>query len=244
MLRFILVTFCCVFCAVTLHAQTVFNGRVLENKTRITLRGVIVQNLSNKLKSITDESGRFSIAAKTGDMLILKAFAYQTDTVLLTDMHYREIFLEPAKTMLNQVTITDSSDRSAAANKNMQYIDPQFHGQTIVYHRNKEKQFDGGIILRMHYFKGDENKKKKAEKKEEERVLSDEISAIFTADNISHYLPLKGDDLDNFLLLYTPEVKTYNSKEFNLLTYLNTSYKTWLTLTADQRKAGQIFKKE
>jgi len=244
MLRYILVTFCCVFCAVTLHAQTVFNGRVLENKTRITLRGVIVQNLSNKLKSITNESGRFSIAAKTGDMLVLKAFAYQTDTVLLTDMHDREIFLEPAKTMLNQVTITDSSGRSAAANKNMQYYDPQFHGQTVVYHRDDKEEYDGGVIMRLHYFTGDDKKKKKAQLKAEERILSDEISAIFTADNISHYLPLTGADLDNFLLLYTPEVKTYNSKDFNLLTYLNTSYKTWLTLSADQRKAGQIFKKE
>jgi hypothetical protein len=114
----------------------------------------------------------------------------------------------------------------------------------MVYHRNEKEEFDGGIILRMHYFKGDENKKKKAAEKEHQRILSEEISAIFTADNISYYLPLKGADLDNFLVLYTPEIKVYNSAEFNLLAYLNTSYKTFLTLTPTQRKAGQIFKKQ
>jgi hypothetical protein len=244
MLRSLFITLCCVFCAFTLHAQTVFNGRVFENKTRITLHGVIVENLGNKLKAITGDDGRFSIAAKVGDLLVLKSFGYQPDTLLLTDMHDKEIFMEPQRTELNQVTITDSSTNSTQAAKNMQYYDPQFHGQTIVYHRDDKEQFDGGIIIRMHYFKGDENKKNKAEQKEHQRILSEEISEIFTADNISHYLPLKGADLDNFLLLYTPDIKVYNSKDFNLLAYLNTSYKTFLTLTPDQRKAGRIFNKQ
>ena len=244
MLRVLFIAFCLVFCVLSLHAQTVFNGRVLENKTRVTLRGVIVENSNNKLKAITGEDGRFSIAAKTGDLLILRNFGYQTDTVLVADMHDREIFLEPRRNELNQVTITGSHIDTAQVAKNMKYYDPQFHGQTMVYHRNEKEEFDGGIILRMHYFKGDENKKKKAAEKEHQRILSEEISTIFTAANISYYLPLKGADLDNFLVLYTPEIKVYNNAEFNLLAYLNKSYKTFLTLTPAQRKAGQIFKKQ
>ena len=240
MLRILFITFCCILFAVTLHAQSVFSGRVLENKTRITLRGVIVTNTNNNLKAITDERGQFSIAAKIGDMLVLKTFSYEPDTVLLTDMHEREIFLEPVKKMLKQVTITDSSLRTSAAEKNMTYYDPQFHGQTVVYHRNDTGGFDGGINIRLHYFTGDDTKKKKAQQKEEERVLSNEISMIFTADNISHYLPLKGADLDNFLLIYTPTIKVYNSKAFNLAAYLNDSYKTWLTLTPEERKKGEV----
>jgi hypothetical protein len=244
MARTLFILFCCVLCAITLHAQTIFKGRVLENKTRVTLRGVIIENLSNKLKVTTGDDGRFRITAKTGDLLLLRSFGYQTDTVLLTDMHEREIFMEPRLNELNQVTITDSSTNSTQAAKSMKYYDPQFHGQTMVYHRDKEKNFDGGIILRMHYFKGDEKKKKKAEQKEHERILREEIGAIFTVDNVSHYLPLKDTDLDNFLVLYTPDIKVYNSEGFNLLEYLNTSYKTFLTLTPNQRKAGQIFNKQ
>jgi len=245
MRRTLFITLCGVFCAVTLHAQTVFNGRVFENKTRIALHGVVVENLSNKLKAISGDDGRFSIAAKTGNLLVLKSFGYQTDTLFLTDVHDKEIFLEPQRTELKQVTISDSSAKASQAAKNMQYYDPQFHGQTMVYHRNLKKEFDGGIILRMHYFKGDEHKKKKELEKEQQRMLSEEISTIFTADNISHYLPLKDADLGDFLLLYTPDIKVYNGKDFNLLEYLNTSYKTWLTLSPVERKAGRIqFKKE
>jgi hypothetical protein len=244
MRRTLFITLCCVVCAVTLHAQTILKGSVFENKTHIVLHGVIVENLGNKKKAITGDDGRFSIAAKTGDLLVLKNFGYQADTLLLTDLHDKEIFLEPQRTQLKQVTITDSSANVVQAAKSMHYYDPQFHGQTMVYHRNLKKEFDGGIILRMHYFKGDEKKKNKALEKEHQRILNDEISTIFTADNISHYLPLKDADLANFLLLYTPDIKVYNSKDFNLLGYLNTSYKTWLTLTPDQRKAGQIFNKQ
>ncbi|WP_295672882.1 hypothetical protein [uncultured Mucilaginibacter sp.] len=243
MRRILFITLCCVFCAVTLQAQTMLNGRVFEYKTRIALQGVSIENLGNKIKAITGPDGGFRIAAKTGDLLVLKSFGYQTDTLLLTDLHDKELFLEPQRMELKQVTVTDSNAKASQAAKNMQYVDPQFHGQTMVYHRDLKKQFDGGIILRMHYFKGYENKKNKALEKEQQRMLSEEISTIFTADNISHYLPLKGTDLDNFLLLYTPDIKVYNSKDFNLLEYLNTSYKTWLTLTPDQCKAGQIFNK-
>jgi len=245
MFRYLLIIFCLTFCVIALHAQTVFSGRVFENKTRITLHGIRVQNLRNRLVAITADDGRFSIAAKVGDFLVLKGFAYQPDTLLITDMHDREIFLEPLSTLLNQVTITDTSGRTSAAEKNMILpYDPEFHGQTLVYHRDNQGNYDGGAILRLHYFTGDDNKKKKARQKEEERVLSEEISAIFTSDNIGHYLPLTGTDLDNFLLLYTPAIKVYNSKDFNLLAYLNSSYKTWLILSPVQRKSGQIFKKE
>ena len=82
----------CLLAAITLRAQSVFNGRVFENKTRITLHAQIT-NLNNNLHAITGADGRFSIGAKVGDMLVIKAFSYQPDTLLLTDMHDKEIFL-------------------------------------------------------------------------------------------------------------------------------------------------------
>jgi hypothetical protein len=247
MLRSLIIVICYSFCAVTLYAQSVFSGHVLENKTHITLHGVTVTNLNNKQKSVTGDDGRFSIAAKTGDLLELKTYSYEPDTVLLTDMLEKEIFLEPKKNMLRQVTISGNGAQTGVAEKNMVYHDPKFHGQTLVYHRDDTGGYTGagGVIMHLHYFKADENKKKKEQQKEDQRILSEEISKVFTADNIGRYLPLKGADLTNFLLLYTPGVKVYNSKDFSLLAYLNTCYKTWLTLKPEQRKAAEVpFKKE
>lgn len=224
------------------HAQTIFNGRVLENKTRIVLHGVVIENLGNKLKAVSGGDGRFSIAARAGDLLVFKIFSYRTDTVLVTDLHDREFFLTPQVNMLNQVTITDSSGRTSSAAKNMQLpYDPEFHGQTAVAHRDRNGDFDGGTVLRIHYFTKDDNDKKKAEKKDSDRKTSQSISDIFVADNISKFVPLKGVDMENFLLLYTPDVKAYKAKDFNLLSYLNTCYKAWLQLPLDKRSAGQLF---
>lgn len=232
----------CLLCAITLQAQTVFSGRVLENKTRVMLRGVQIANLGNGLHAITGADGRFSIGAKPGDLLVLKAFSYQPDTVLLTDMHDREIFLTPQTTMLNQVNITDSSGRTLNAAKNFNIpVDKDFHGQVLKYHQNEKEEYDGGITLRVHYFMADDRRKKKAALKAEDIKINERISDIFTAENIARYVPLKGEDMKNFLLLYTPDVDTYKDKKFNLLTYLNACYKEWGILTPEQKKSGQIF---
>jgi len=83
--------------------------------------------------------------------------------------------------------------------------------------------------------------RKKQKKKDSDRKTSQSISDIFVADNISKFVPLKGVDMENFLLLYTPDVKAYKAKDFNLLSYLNTCYKAWLQLPLDKRSAGQLF---
>ncbi|MGZ3873929.1 MAG: hypothetical protein ACXVJD_13485 [Mucilaginibacter sp.] len=233
----------CLLAISDVYGQSVFSGRVLESKTRIALRAIRVENLNNKRLTITDDKGQFSIAAKVGDLLVLTGFAYQPDTLLITDMHDREVFLAPKINLLNQVTITDTSGRAKANANAVQLYDPQFHGQAVVYKRDENLNYTGGIAIRLHYWTKDEHKKRKAQQSAKEREISEHISAVFSPLNISRYVPLKGLDMDNFLLLYTPDVKEYTDKRFELLPYLNACYQNWLTLSEDQRKAGNIFGK-
>jgi len=244
MLKSLLIFTCCIFATATgLRAQTIFSGRVLENKTHIKLHGVRIENLSTHLKTLSGEAGEFSIAAKTGDLIVFRNFSYQPDTLLLTDMHEREVLLTPQSTMLNQVNITDTSGRSSVADKNAKLpYDPQFHGQTAVYHRDGNGNYVGGVDFRLHYFTKDDHDKRKAAQKEKDRETVDQIISVFTEANLSQYVPLKGDDMVDFILLYLPDVKVYQSKDFNLLSYLNACYKTWQTLTPGERKAGRLFK--
>jgi hypothetical protein len=243
MLKYLLI--CCLFFSVlAIKAQTVFKGRVLENKTHITLHGVKIKNLNNNITGLSDNEGNFGISAKVGDVVVFNTFAYQPDTVLVTDMHEKEIFMEPVKNMLSPVTITDSSGRAKANDNAVQKYDPEYHGQTVVYQRDGRGYYKGGIAIRLHYWKRDDHKKKKAAELVKERETSEEISRIFVPDNISKYVPLKGEDMDNFILLYIPEVDTYTNPNFNMLTYLNTCYKEWQTLTKEQQKSAQIFGKQ
>ena len=211
-------------------AQRKLNGRVMENGTRIGLSDVFIENLTNKQSTFTDLKGRFSISAKTGDLLTFKGFAYQNDTLLVTDVNSKEVFMEPKKNDLAQVNITSTEI------KKLNTYDPQLHGQTMIYQRNKDGSLKGGIILRMWYWKKDERKKAKLEKKLKEFETADKIAAIFTPGNLAKYMPLTGEDMDNFIALYTPNVKTYTSNNFNLLKYLNDRYKNYQSLPPEKRK--------
>ncbi|MEP6614350.1 MAG: hypothetical protein ABJA76_20745, partial [Mucilaginibacter sp.] len=191
---------------------------------------------------ISLKDGEFAVAAKPGDLVVFTLFAYQPDTVLITDMHAREIFMTPKTTILNQVNITDTNGRAVASPNAVQPYDPMFHGQPVVYQRDpKFLKPVGGIIIRLHYWKKDEKRRQKAAQSAKEREISEHISVIFTPLNIGNYVPLKGTDMDDFLLLYTPDVKEYTDKKFALLPYLNACYQNWQTLTPEQRKAGEIF---
>ncbi|MCR8558072.1 hypothetical protein KXD93_10480 [Mucilaginibacter sp. BJC16-A38] len=241
MIKNVLLVCFCLVAAVTVKAQSVFSGRVLEDKTRITLHSVKIENLTSKLKTISLNDGSFSIAAKVGDILVFNAFSYQPDTLLITDMHAREIFLISKTTMLNQVNITDTSGRSKANPNAVQHYDPMFHGQAVVYQRDADFRPVGGIAIRLHYWSKDEKKRRKAAQSAKDREISERISAIFTPLNIANYVPLKGVDMDHFLMLYTPDVKEYTDKKFQLAPYLSACYENWQTLTPEQKKAGEIF---
>jgi hypothetical protein len=216
-------------------AQTDFKGRVLENKTRIGLVGIRVDNLTNKKTTLTNNDGRFTIPAKNGDLLVFKGFAYHIDTMLVTDLHEKEIFLEPVTHELDQVNIRNTEI------KNMNtYYDPLFHGQPVVYARDKNMNYKGGVVLRLWYWKKDEKKRAKRQALERKYVIMDKIAAVFQPKIIAQYLPLTGQDLDNFINLYTPAAKIVMAKDFNLTNYLDACFKKYQALPPDKKQPPKL----
>ncbi|MDN5287554.1 MAG: hypothetical protein JWR38_3828 [Mucilaginibacter sp.] len=239
MLRYLLLVFIgCVITSVAC-AQGMQNGTVLENKTRVVLEGIQIENKTTTKVVVTDKLGRFSIPAKTGDLLVFTGAFYRPDTVLLTNLLGREVFLTPKQTSLEEVKVNGTEIKAPASG----YKDPDFHGQTMVYQRDpKTGYYKGGVALRLHYWTKDDKKRKKEGEFIQSQQVQDEITEVFSPDNLTKYVPLTGDDMNNFILLYIPSVKTYTSPEFSLTTYLDASYKKFLKLTPEERKAGQLIK--
>ncbi|MBK0377714.1 carboxypeptidase-like regulatory domain-containing protein [Mucilaginibacter segetis] len=215
----------------SVFAQNKIKGSVFENTTRIKLAGIHVNNLNNSQSTLTNNDGKFTITAKPGDLLTFNALFYDADTVLVTDLHEMEVFLTPHKNELNQVNITTTESPGMSGS----YYDPQFHGQTLVYHRDKKGAYDGGLTLRMWYWKKDARKKAREEKKIKDFEKADHIAKTFTPKVIATYLPLTGQDMINFISLYTPSVKVYTDNDFNLVQYLNSCYKKYLKLPEDKK---------
>ena len=237
MLRSLLLFILGCIVSATACAQSTFTAHIYENKARIALPGIMVSNQNNNEFVMSDDKGKFTIAAKKGDILILKGFAYKTDTLLLTSTRDLEIMLEPRQNVLKDVNVTSTETKNANPNA---YKDPEFHGQSMVYQRDAGDLYKGGIALRVWYWNKQEKKLKKEADRRKYEQTSDEIVKVFSADNISQYLPLKGEDMNAFIIRYIPDVTVYSSPSFNLLAYLNTSYKNFNSLSTEERKPQKL----
>ncbi|MBD1392701.1 hypothetical protein [Mucilaginibacter glaciei] len=223
-------------CVDSVFGQSKLKGRVFENKTRIGLADVWVTNLNTKQFIVTDNNGRFNIPAKAGDILSFKGFAYKNDTSLVINMAEKEVFLEPKMNELAQVNII-----ATTAPKMNTYYDPLYHGQSVIVQRDKKTGWPiGGIIIRMWYWKKDEHKKARLEQQEHTYEMMDRITAVFTPQIIGKYIPLKDEELADFIEMYTPNVKVFSAKSFQLVTYLNDCYKLYQSLPPDKRQPERL----
>lgn len=86
-------------------AQHFIEGKVFELNTRIPLQEVKIENHRTKKFTFTDSAGRFRIAAEKEDLLTANAFSYLPYTLLLVDLKFREIFLQPEINLLDEVRV-------------------------------------------------------------------------------------------------------------------------------------------
>jgi len=233
MLKYFLVL---LFCATvsTAFGQDVFSGTVYENKTHVVIAGIEVKDITNKRITTTDDKGRFVITAKKGDLVTFNGFSYEPDTLVVSSLS-DEVYLIPKQNMLKEVKVT--TDSTTRFNH---YYDPQFHGQPVVYQRDANLNYKGGIAIRFNDSHSSEKKRAKLEKEMGEEKTQDEINKLFTPDGLSKYIPLKGQDMLDFIGLYTPTPEEYTDKSFSLLLYLNDCYKKFQDLPPDQRHVEKL----
>jgi hypothetical protein len=219
-----------VFSMLSLYARGQLQGRVFEDKTRIPLAAVSIENLNNKHKAVTQNDGRFSIRASVNDLLVLKGFAYQNDTLLVTDLHPKEIFMLPEQHLLKDVKVSTFDGPPIVV------YQPNFHGQTVNYQTDKNGNYKGGVTFRFWYWKKAERKRARQQRQEQEAVIQEQIDKTFTEKALSLYIPLSGVEMDNFIFMYKPPVRTYQDNDFNLAAYLNTCYQKFMKLPVEKRE--------
>ena len=221
----------CCFCLLSVGVQAqAIKGRVMEDKTRIPLAGVRVDNLTSKQTTTSDNNGNFSIAAEVNQTLVFKVFSYDPDTVLITSRASLEVFLTLQSHTLKSVNVTTAQGPST-----LKVYDPNFHGQTLAYQTDANGRPVGGVILRMWYWKKDEHRKKRLADQEKEEQIEKQIDEAFTPANLANYIPLKNAEMNRFIVLYRPSTTQWLSKDFNMLSYLDSCYKKYSQLSAADR---------
>jgi hypothetical protein len=221
------------------YAQTSFSGRVIEDKTRILLPGIKVENITSHINTNTDYGGKFTIKAKVGDLIRFSGLNYLPDTVYLTTLSAQEISLNLQQNQLNEVNV-----KGAEANKNsfgvIKPITP-FGGSVVRYQTDANLNPTGGLKFNVFDSQKDARKREHSRQLEVDGQRQQEISKVFSPKSLQGYLPISGQELSNFIILYRPDIATYYSGSFNLAMYLNNCYKKFLEIPIEKRQSATAF---
>ncbi len=216
-----------------LQAQDMLSGRVYEDKSTNSVPGITIRNLKNKQVTISDRTGGFMIQAQIGDLVVFTGMSYASDTLYVKDLKYIEVKLVPKSRMLNEVKVTGSEIRMGSM-KDTRPLGP-LGGQTVVYQTDASGNYKGGMGLNIFDSHSSENKRKLNAKLAEDENTTKQVDLVFSPDNLQKYIPLKGQELKNFIVLYRPDIETFKSPEFNLPLYLSISYKKFMEIPAAER---------
>lgn len=230
----------CLFLTNITSAQDILKGRIFEEKTTVGLSGTKIEDLKTHATSVADSAGRFSIKTSIGDFVIFSGFAYQTDTVYVSNFKFLVVYLKARQNMLNEVKVqnvqTKTGKLSAAP------ITGAFGSKDVLFQTNAKNEYVGGVKVRIFDSNSEDKKRRKDAKITETEEKQLEVFKVFQAKNLKSFVPLNGVEMDNFIILYTPDVATYYEPGFNLTAYLNASYQKFMELPADQRQSETAFR--
>ncbi|RZL44264.1 MAG: hypothetical protein EOP00_20480 [Pedobacter sp.] len=213
-------------------SQSYITGNVFDNEQRsLRLQDVAVRNLTTKAVVVSDKDGRFAVPAKAGDIISFSLIGYQTDTVYLTNLFAKNIYLRAAVNSLNTVNVTTTKVSPYLDTKNPEAeVDRQ-----VNYSKNR-----GGLRLGLGF-----NKMRKQAAKEQELEeaadINEEISKNFNKTVIQKLVNYKEKDLDDYIGLYRPTVEQVKAdKTFDYTYYIATTFNEWRKLPADARKLAPL----
>lgn len=218
-----------------LFAQNNFlTGNVFDNDNRATiLEGATIRNLNNKSLSLSDKDGHFAIAAKIGDLIAFGRVGYQSDTVYLTNLFPKNIYLLPEVNNLATVNVN-----SVKLSPYLNFKNPDATPSRPVDY-SKER---GGLRLNLGYGRF-RKEQLKIQELEENQKYEEEINKNFNEETIKKLLNTEVSDIKDFISLYRPTVVQVKAERpFNYTYYTAKAYHAWLKLPPDQRKLPPLLK--
>ncbi|WP_183556550.1 hypothetical protein [Mucilaginibacter sp. SP1R1] len=221
-----LVLIIALFTGGTAAAQNVLKGTVYESGKSNRMPNVFIRDNNNtKQITITDDKGNFSIHTEPGHTLIFDSPGYVSDTLYIADFANKRVEMVTKMITLNQVNITSTKQ---AFDAHKEY--PEVYTRSKVYPLSPTSWFskDARDARRL---------KKYFKREEEERHIDDAFNVTY----VESIVPLRGQELENFMTLYRP---TYaflkNNNAESMTVYINDSYKKFMSLPADKRSLPKL----
>jgi len=225
------------FLAHSSQAQTILKGRIFEFKTRIPLEGMRIENLKSHVIAVSDSGGRFAIKAVAGNLITYSGLSYKTDTIYVANLKYKEVFLElKPDQLLKEVKIVNKEVNLGTVA--IPSATP-FGGNTVRYQTDASGNYSGGVKINLPGFNSEEKKKERDAQLAADEETQEQIAKVFSSENLQKYLPIKGQEMENFRILYTPSVKVYREK-LNITLYVDSCYKVFVKLPIEKRQSKEF----
>jgi len=208
-----------------LHAQIYIRGNVVDASSGAKLSDVFVRDVTTKQITLTDKSGKFEIKSEPGHTLIFSSPTYVPDTLYIIDLTQKHIELKTKTISLKEVNITA---QRLAFDPHKEY--PDVYEKSKLYPLSPSTWFgkearDARRLKR--YFVREEQERK--------------VDQVFNRVYVGSIVPLKGQELEDFMQLYRPSYSfiTGNNSE-SLAVYINDSYKKFMALPPDKRHLEKL----
>ena len=223
-------------------AQTVTTGTVFDySKKTTSLPGVSVRNLNSKKTTITSREGKYTIPATVGDLIEFSAVGYHTDTLYLTNLLNRTIYLPVKSNSLADVDVRGVRMNSQITDAK----DPLAEKYTLLntggnLQRKRMTDKVGGLNLNLGYGKYKRQQRKEAELEEKDMYL-EEIDANFSEKAVTELTKLQGEELKNFMVIYRPSIESVKAERpYRYDYYISRAFVAWQKLTPQQKKLQDL----
>lgn len=213
-----------VFTAGFANAQNL-KGTVEEAGKKTRLSNVFIKDINNKQLTLTDNNGNFEIKSETGHTLIFNAPGYVTDTLYVIDMQPKTVKLEVLTIALRQVNINATR---TPFNPQQEY--PEVYQKSKLY-----------VLSPTTWFGKESKDARRLKRYFALEQQQEKVDQVFNAAYVGSLVPLKGQDLDDFMTLYRPSyefVKANGGQSLGI--YINDCYKKFMALPPDKRSVGRL----
>jgi hypothetical protein len=207
------------------RAQSPLKGTVQEAGKNTPLSNVFIKDVNNNQLTLTDKDGNFEIKAATGHTLVFNSPGYVNDTLFVIDMQPKQIKLEILSIVLSEVRINASR-----ANFDPRKEYPDVYQKSKVY-----------VLSPSSWFGKESKDARRLKRYFAVEAQQQKIDQVFNAAYVGSLVPLKGQELEDFMTLYRP---TYAFVKANggqsLAMYISDSYKKFLLLPANKRSVNRL----
>jgi hypothetical protein len=215
-------------------AQNILTGRIFEYQTHTGIAGVKVENLKSHVTAVSTAEGKYAIKAAKGDLICYSRSSYKSDTILVANLKYKEVFLELSENLLKEVKIINKETNMGIVATPV--TTTPFGGNTVHYQTDASGNNRGGLQLSLTGSNKAQQNRVKEAKLEADDKTSTKIAQVFSPENLQNFIPIKGQELENFIILYRPPLNVYRAK-FNLTLYVDSCYKEFVKIPADKRQS-------